>query len=110
LLALKVAEAWSAIFETPGSKDAREVQSRPFSGSSRTVLASTVELTVDEDVCTSGGAAVTSTVWETCPTFRLRLSACCAPTVRVIPFCTTLLKPCAVIVTSYFPGNRFGAE
>src|ERR1035437_3699566 len=75
LLALKVAEAWSAIFETPGSKDAREVQSRPFSGSSRTVLASTVELTVDEDVCTSGGGGVTSPGCESCPPFRLGLRA-----------------------------------
>ena len=101
LLALKVAEAWLGTSETPGSKVASEAQSRPFSGNSRTVLASTVELTVDEvAVCTSGGAAVTSTVWLTCPTFRLRFSACCSPTVRVIPFCTSLLKPAAVIVTS----------
>jgi len=34
----------------------------------------------------SGGAALTSTVWDNWPTFRVRLRACWAPTVRVISF------------------------
>src|SRR5260370_38448524 len=98
------------MLDTPGSSAARDVQSRPFSGSSRTVVASTVELMVDEDVCTSGGAEFTSTVWLTCPTLRARLSACSAPTFRVSPFCTTLEKPSAGIVTSYSPGRGLGAQ
>src|SRR6266853_2107843 len=53
--------------ETPGSSAARDAQSRPFKGSSRIVVASTVELIVDDEVWTSGGAAITSTVWFTCP-------------------------------------------
>src|SRR5258706_16144216 len=82
LFALKEVVAWFGMLTTPGSRVARGVQSRPFRGNCRTGLESTVSLMVEELVCTSGRAALTSMVWVSWPTFKLRLGDCWAPTLR----------------------------
>src|SRR5260370_40219462 len=76
LFALKEVVAWFGMLTTPGSRVARGGQSRPFRGNCRTVLESTVSLMVEELGCTSGSAALTSMVWVSWPTFKLRLRDC----------------------------------
>ena len=100
LFALKEVVAWLGTLSTPGSSVARVVQSRPFKGSSRTVLESTVELTAEVAVCTSGGVLITSTTSETFPGLREMLRACCAPTVSTIPFCRVVVNCLAATLTS----------
>src|ERR1700687_5868895 len=97
------------MLKMPGSRVARDVQSRPLSGSSRMVLESTVALIIDVVVWIVGGASLTTTVSETLPTRSVTFTGCSAQTVRVIFFSTTLPNPGTETVISYSPGSRLGA-
>jgi len=92
--------AWLGTLTTPGWRVASVVQSRPFNGSSRTVVPFTVALTAEEEVWTLGGAALTITVWDNSPTARAGLKVCSALTVRIMFFCTWVEKPLAEVLTS----------
>src|SRR5258708_30852712 len=99
LLAENPVVAWFGTDSTPGSRVAREVQSRPFRGSSRTVVPSTVALSVEEEDWTEGGATETTTVWSILPTVRTGLKVCWALTVSTMPFCKVVENPLAEILT-----------
>src|SRR5882757_2337333 len=100
LLAENPVVAWLGTERTPGSRVARVVQSRPLSGSSRTVVPSTVPLRVEEEDWMEGGAVETTTIWSNLPTLRTGLKVCSELTVRTIPFCKVVENPFAETLTS----------
>ena len=83
---------------TPGCSVAREAQSRPFNGNSRSVVALTLPEIVELVRSTCGAAAVTSTVSTTGPTTGARFNSCFWPTVRV-SLAAVVLKPEADALT-----------
>src|SRR5690242_10406476 len=99
---------WLSTASTPGCNAARSVQERPFNGNSRMVVESTTAPISDDARSILGASVVTCTISATCPTFKVKFSTSCLPTVNVISDLTLAANPAAEMVTSYVPGKRLG--
>jgi len=81
---------------------------RPFSGSCCTARCSITCPVSALALCTSGAAAVTSTVSVTLPTLRVKSTRICAFTVTTMSRCSAFLNPGCSTVTRYVPRIRKG--
>ena len=84
-------------------------QSRPFKGSSRTVVLSTTSSICEVARSTVGAVSRTSTCSVGLPTFRVKLTETFAPTAKVTFSAPLLEKPCATTVTVYTAGCKSAA-
>src|ERR1017187_9722392 len=95
---------WLRTSLDPGCKVINCDQSRPFKGSSRTVVLSTTSLICDVTKSILAVVSRTSTSSEDVPTFSAKFAVMLAPTVTVRLPASPLENPCDVTRTAYTEG------